>query len=271
MFFPLSKILGFFALPSNLLITLGLLGALLLATRFARAGRRLLVFSTVAVAIIGLSPLGNILILPLEQRFPNWNSNEMRVAPDGIVVLGGAIGPELSLIRSEISLNESAERVTAVAALARYYPHARILYSGGNGGLIIRDGNEADFALKLFESFGIDRARIIVEDRSRNTMENAVFSKQLAAPKPGEHWWLVTSAYHMPRSMGAFRAAGFEVEAHPVDFRTRGWIDAVVPFGAVGDGIRRTDTAVREWIGLAAYWISGRSSALFPGPDQRSR
>jgi uncharacterized SAM-binding protein YcdF (DUF218 family) len=268
MFFLLSKILGFFALPSNLLITLGLIGALLLATRFARAGKRLLVVSVALIAINGLSQLGNILILPLEQRFPNWNWNEVRAAPDGIVVLGGAIGPELSLTRGEVSLNESAERVTVVAALARRYPQARIIYSGGNGGLIIREGNEAQFARKVFESFGIDRARITLEDRSRNTIENAVFSKQLANPKPGERWWLVTSAYHMPRSVGAFRAAGFDVEAHPVDFRTRGWVDAMVPFGAVGDGIRRTDTAVREWVGLFAYWVTGRSSALFPGPHK---
>jgi uncharacterized SAM-binding protein YcdF (DUF218 family) len=266
MFFPLSKILGFFALPSNLLVTLGVLGALMLATRFSRAGRRLLVLSVLLIAIVGLSPLGNLLILPLEQRFPPWN--EVRGAPDGIVVLGGAIGPELSLVRNEVSLNESAERVTVVAALARRYPQARIVYSGGNGGLIIRDGNEAEFALKLFQSFGIDPARIVAEDRSRNTEENAVFSKQLANPKPGERWLLVTSAYHMPRSIGVFRRAGFDVEAYPVDFRTRGWVDAMVPFAAVSEGIGRTDTAVREWVGLAAYWISGRSSALYPGPKE---
>jgi len=268
MFFYLSKIFGFFLLPSNFLMTLGLLGALLLATRFARAGRRLLVVSAILIAVVGLSPLGNVLILPLEQRFPNWNSNEMRMAPDGIVVLGGAIGPELSLMRAEVSLNESAERVTAVAALARRYPQARIIYSGGNGGLLIREGNEAEFALRLFESFGIDRARIVLEDRSRNTIENAVFSKQLANPRPGEKWWLVTSAYHMPRSVGAFRAVGFDVEAHPVDFRTRGPVDMFVPFGVVGDGFRRTDTAAREWVGLIAYWISGHSSELYPGPKK---
>jgi uncharacterized SAM-binding protein YcdF (DUF218 family) len=266
MFFYLSKILGFFSLPSNFILAIGFIGALLLATRFARFGKKLVVASLILIAVVGLGPVGNILILPLEQRFPNWNWNEMRVAPDGIVVLGGAIGPELSLMRGEVSVNESAERVTAVAALARRYPQARIVYSGGNGGLLIREGNEAEFALKLFESFGIDRARIIAEDRSRNTVENAVFSKQLANPRPGERWWLVTSAYHMPRSIGAFRAAGFDVEAHPVDFRTRGWIDVVVPFGAVGDGLRRTDTAMREWVGLVAYRISGKSSALFPGP-----
>jgi uncharacterized SAM-binding protein YcdF (DUF218 family) len=268
MFFYLSKILGFFALPSNFLITLGLFGFLLMATRFARAGRRLAAASVVLIAVVGLSPLGNLLIIPLEQRFPNWNWNEMRAAPDGIIVLGGAIGPELSLMRSEVSLNEAAERLTAVAALARRYPEARIVYSGGNGRLINREGNEAEFALKLFDSFGIVRGRIALENRSRNTIENAVLSRRIANPKAGERWWLVTSAYHMPRAIGAFRAAGFDVQAHPVDFRTRGWADATVPFDSVGDGLRRTDTAAREWIGLLAYWISGRSSALFPGPGK---
>jgi uncharacterized SAM-binding protein YcdF (DUF218 family) len=268
LFFFLTKILGFFLLPSNLLITLGLLSVAMLMTRYAHLGRRLLVVSVLMIAVAGLSPLGNLLILPLEQRFPNWNWNEMRIAPDGIVVLGGAIGPELSLTRSEVSLNESAERVTVLAALARKYPNARIIYSGGNGGLIMREGNEAQFALKLFESFGIDRARITLEDRSRNTIENAIFSKQLANPKPGEHWWLVTSGYHMPRSIGVFRAAGFEVEAYPVDYRTRGPIDALVPFRSVSEGLGRTDTAAREWVGLFAYWVTGRGSALFPGPRE---
>lgn len=264
MFFYLSKIAGFFALPSNLLLTFGLLGVVLLWTRYARAGRRLLVASVLLNAIAGLSPLGNILILPLEQRFPPWD--EARGVPDGIIVLGGAIGPELSITRNEVSLNESAERVTVVAALARKYPKARIVYSGGNGGLLIRDGNEAEFALELLHSFGIDSARMVGEDRSRNTIENARFSKQLADPKPGERWLLVTSAYHMPRSIGVFRKAGFEVEAYPVDFRTRGAVDALIPFGNVGDGLRRTDTAMREWVGLLAYWMAGNSSALFPGP-----
>lgn len=266
MFFYLSKILGFFSMPSNFVMTIGVVGLVLLPTRFARAGRKLLIGCVILFAIVGLSSLGNILILPLEERFPVWD--ETKGAPDGMIVLGGAIGPELSLTRNEVSLNESAERVTIVATLARKFPKARIVYSGGNGGLIIRDGNEAEFALELFQSFGIDSGRMVAEDRSRNTIENAVFSKHLANPKPGERWLLVTSAYHMPRSIGTFRAAGFEVEAYPVDFRTRGPIDAFVPFGTVADGLRRTDTAVREWVGLIAYWVTGNSSELYPGPKK---
>jgi uncharacterized SAM-binding protein YcdF (DUF218 family) len=263
MFFVLSKVLGFFATPSNVLIAVGLLGVALLVTRFARAGRRLMVASLVLLALMGLSPLGNLLILPLEQRFPPWRGE---ATPAGIVVLGGAVSADVSAARDDVALNESAERMTVVAALARRYPEARIVFSGGSGALIYRAGTEAEFALRLFATFGIPRARLIAEDQSRNTVENAIFSKRLAEPRPGETWLLVTSAYHLPRAVGVFRRQGFAVEAYPVDWRTRGPRDALRPFFTLGEGIRRTDTAVREWVGLAAYWLTRRSSALFPGP-----
>jgi uncharacterized SAM-binding protein YcdF (DUF218 family) len=123
------------------------------------------------------------------------------------------------------------------------------------------------FASRLLKELGVAPERILIEQQSRNTVENAVLSKQIAQPKPGERWLLVTSAYHMPRSVGVFRQAGFPVEPYPVDWRTRGFADALRPFSTIGDGLRRTDTAVREWIGLAAYWLTGRTSAFFPGPD----
>jgi uncharacterized SAM-binding protein YcdF (DUF218 family) len=264
MFFVVSKILGFFASPSNLIVSLGIVGALLLPTRFRRLGLRLAVGSVLALAVLGLSPIGNALLLPLENRFPPWNAVD--AAPTGIVVLGGAITPDVSVARSEIALNEAAERLTAAAVLARRYPDARIIYSGGSGTLIYDAGSEAALALALFEGLGLARERIVGEDRSRNTVENATFSKAIAQPKSGEHWLLVTSAYHMPRAIGVFRRAGFPVEPYPVDWRTRGKEDALRPFATVADGLRRTDTAVHEWIGLFAYWISGKSSELFPAP-----
>ena len=118
----------------------------------------------------------------------------------------------------------------------------------------------------FFGQQGLDLRRITFEDRSRNTVENALFSKALVQPKPGERWLLVTSAHHMPRSVGVFRAAGFPVEAFPVDYRTRGAIDLLRPFSTLGDGLRRTDTAMREWVGLLVYRLSGRTEALFPAP-----
>ncbi len=264
MFFLLSKILGFFALPSNIVATLATVGVALLFTRFQRAGRRFATASVVLLLLAGLSPLGNALIYPLEERFPPWDA--ARGAPTGVVVLGGAIGPDISAARGTPDLNESAERLTAAAALARQYPDAKIIYSGGDARLVIHGGIEAEFAATLLESLGIPRARIIMEGKSRNTVENALFSKALADPKPGERWLLVTSAYHMPRSIGVFRRAGFAVEAYPVDWRTRGAIDLVLPFESVTAGLRRTDTAAREWTGLLVYWLTGKSDAVFPAP-----
>ncbi len=264
MFFTISKILGFFANPSNLVIAIGLLGLSLLITRWARAGIFLVAGSFAMITILGLSPIGNALLIPLEQRFPPWDAS--RGAPDGIIVLGGVISPDVSAARDEVALNESAERLTVIAGLARRYPDARILFSGGSGALVYDEGSEAPFALRQLEDFGIAPSRIMLEDRSRNTVENAVYSKQVANPQPGQRWLLVTSAYHLPRAVGVFRKFGFPVEPYPVDWRTRGPADAWRPFATVGDGLRRLDTAVREWAGLLVYWLTGRSSELFPGP-----
>src|SRR6186997_105947 len=209
MFFVLAKILGFFAAPSNVLVSLGILGVLLMATRFARSGRRLAVFSLIGLAIAGWSPLGNALILPLEERFPPWDAS--RGAPTGIISLGGALDTVVSPVRNEVALNEAAERMTAMAELARRYPQARIVFSGGSGRLIFDGVSEASLAARLFESFGIARERITLEDKSRDTDENGRFTKELVQPKPGERWLLVTSAHHMPRSVGLFRSEGFSV------------------------------------------------------------
>jgi uncharacterized SAM-binding protein YcdF (DUF218 family) len=264
MFFVLAKVLGFFALPSNLLISLGLLGIVLMPTRYARAGRKLAVAALILIAMAGWSPLGNALILPLEERFPPWDAS--RGPPTGIISLGGAIDTVVSPARGEVALNEAAERLTAMAELVRRYPQAHVVFSGGSGRLIHGDTTEAELAVRLFESFGIERQRVILESKSRDTDENARFTKALVQPKDGERWLIVTSAHHMPRAVGAFRAAGFPVEAFPVDYRTRGAIDVLRPFASLGDGLRRTDTAVREWVGLLMYRLIGRTEELFPAP-----
>jgi len=263
-FFVLSKTLGFFAAPSNAFMSIGLLGLIFLCTRFRRLASWLIVTSLVLIALAGFSPLGNLLILPLEQRFPPWDASHG--PPDGIVVLGGAITPDVSLARNAIALNGAGERITATVELARRYPSARIVFSGGNASLIADEPAEAALAVQEFEALGIAPERIVAEEQSRNTIENAVFSRLIADPKLGERWLLVTSAFHMPRAMAAFRAAGFPIEAYPVDWRTRGPIDAMRPFASLSDGMRRTDFAVREWIGLVVYRLTGKSLELFPAP-----
>jgi len=264
MFFAASKILGFFALPSNLLIAVGIVGLVLLCTRFMRLGSWLVVTSLVLIAISGLSPLGNVLMIPLEQRFPVCNTSGG--APDGIVVLGGAIAPEVSAFRNAVALNEAAERITVAAELARRYPNARIVYSGGSNTLLFDHAIEAPFAVRELEALGVAHDRITAEEQSRNTIENAVYSRLVAQPKPGERWLLVTSAFHMPRAVAAFRAAGFAVAACPVDWRTRGSHDATRFSSSLSEGLARTDTAVHEWVGLVAYRLTGKTKELFPAP-----
>ena len=264
MFFFLSKTLGIVLLPVNFLIGIGLLGAILLATRFSSLGRKLLMVSALLLAICGFSPLGNLVLYPLESRFPPWDA--ARGAPDGIVVLGGSIDADLSVAHGTAAFTAAAGRLIEAAALAHRYPNARVIFSGGSANLISADAREADYAADIFESLGVSRERLTMERRSRNTQENAEFSRVIAAPKSGERWLLVTSAYHMPRSVGLFRKAGFAVEPYPVDWRT-GKPEDILEFSPVAvEGLERTDIGIREWIGLTAYWVTGKIDDLLPAP-----
>jgi uncharacterized SAM-binding protein YcdF (DUF218 family) len=263
MFFILSKTAALLLVPSNLMIGIGLAGVVLLFTRWRRAGTRLMAASIVLLVFVAALPIGTILEHTLETRFPPWDPK--RGAPDGVIVLGGAINAVLSADYGTPQLIESGERITAIAKLARDYPNARIVYSGGNGSLLGHGEPESHFVMPLVETFGVPRKRVQIEDRSSNTYKNAEYSKALVKPKPGEHWLLVTSARHMPRAVGCFRRVGFPVEAYPVDWRTRRSLQLGLSrqFGA---SLSQFDKAVHEWLGLIVYWLTGRTSALFPGP-----
>lgn len=263
MTFAVTKVLGFIAAPSNALMIVGLIGlaALLLGAR--GIGAAAASTAILGYAVFGLTPVANLIILPLEERFPRAAADP---APHGLIVLGGSFDTVVSEARGAIALTDAAERMTEVAELARRWPAARIVFSGGSNAVIYEGANEAETAARMFESFGVARDRLILEDRSRNTVENARLTRDLVRPKPGERWLLVTSAYHMPRAVGCFRAAGFPVEAWPVDYRTRGWADASRFFPSVSGGLRRADIAVREWVGLVAYWLLGYVTDPLPRP-----
>jgi uncharacterized SAM-binding protein YcdF (DUF218 family) len=156
------------------------------------------------------------------------------------------------------------------AMLARRFPEAKVAFSGGDAGILYKTGSEAEGAESLLTALGVAQDRLILEAKSRDTYENAAYLKEELTRAgelgPGKRWLLITSAYHMPRAMGAFRQAGFNVEPWPVDYRTRGVADLTRPFDKVSEGLRRVDVAAREWVGLLAYWLRGRSDALFPAP-----
>lgn len=265
MFFAVSKSVGYLLLPSNFLIALGLLGAILLLTRFARAGRKLMVTVLLGLAICAYSPLANFLLFPLESRFPKWDSS--RGDPDGIIVLGGPLDADLSAAHGVPVISGAADRLIGAATLAHRYPNARLVYTGGSPNLLHNDAKEADYATALFQGLDIPKSRLTMERQSRNTKENAEFSKEIVKPKPGERWLLVTSAYHMPRAVGLFRKAGFPVEAYPVDWKVGTREDLFKYYVIANDGLQLVDIGVREWLGLIAYRLAGRTDALLPGPE----
>jgi uncharacterized SAM-binding protein YcdF (DUF218 family) len=265
-FYYVSKIAWFFATPSNLLLSLVVLGLLIALTkRLRRVGISIALTFSLATIAFGLLPLANYLFVPLEGRFPVFQDDGKPV--DGIILLGGSVDAEDSVNRGAIVVNEAAERVLDTIQLAQRYPQARLLIVGG-GGTVFGDGTaEAPVTASFIKSVGIDPARIQIEDRSRTTFENAVYSFQVAKPKEGERWLLVTSAWHMPRAVGVFEKAGFPVIPYPVDFRVGGSFHGVRGFATISDGLRRFDVGAKEWAGLVAYYLAGRSNELFPGPQ----
>ncbi|WP_428673244.1 YdcF family protein [Roseibium sp.] len=265
MFFYLAKVGYFLIEPSNFLIMLTLFGLLLVAAgRRRRPGLLMVWTGIVMLAVCGFSPAANWLILPLEERFSRPVELE---GYDGIIVLGGAVDTIVTGGRGDTALTNSGERITIVARLADKLPLAKIVHTGGQGVIVSSQATEAEGAARLFEDFGIEPERVMLEDVSKNTWENAVLTRKLVKPRPGQKWLLVTSAYHMPRAMGVFEKAGWTgMTAYPVDYRTRGRADRMLGFAGASKGLRRFDVAFREWLGLAVYWLTGRSAAFFPGP-----
>ncbi len=270
MFFYLAKVLWFLLQPSTLIALLIGYGAILIWTGWARWGRRFVTVGAILLLLAGLSPLGNVLILPLEDRFPRVDL-DAPPPPTGFILLGGAEDRLVGTARKAPALNEAGERIVETAILAQRFPGAKIAFTGGDAGVLYKSDSEANGAAALLTALGVPRERLILEAKARDTYENAVFLKQelgkLGLLGPEARWVLITSAYHMPRAMAAFRAAGFDVEAWPVDYRTRGEADLTRPFDKVSEGLRRVDTATREWVGLFAYWLRGRSDVLFPAPQ----
>jgi uncharacterized SAM-binding protein YcdF (DUF218 family) len=259
--FIASKIFWLFARPNTLALLLACLGAgLLIAHR--RWGRWPLLLGLGWFVAVLLTPVAAWVSLPLEDRFPRAPA-PARV--DGVIILGGAVEQLLTESRGIPSLNGAAERMTEAVALSRRFPQARILFTGGSGNPLPGQLSEADVARQLFASLGLEGERVLFEAQSRNTWENATMTRAMIPPRPGERWLLVTSASHMPRSMGCFRQAGWDVTAWPVNYSTlrggAGWFDPPWSFR-----LGQAEWAIREYVGLIAYRLLGRTNALFPAP-----
>lgn len=265
--FALTKVGWFLATPSNLIVIVALAGAcaaLSRRQRLARWGRRSCIAAVALLAFLGIAPVGTWLLKPLEERFPAYADDGKPIV--GAIVLGGAVLPNISFYRRKLAVGDGAERVIALADLSRRRPDLRLVFTGGSGALLGEDAPEAAALARFGSVLGFEPARVTFEHGSRTTFENARDTRSLLAPDADGRWLLVTSAWHMPRSVGTFRAAGIDVVPYPVDFRTgapdRWWR----PEASVSSGLDRVDLAVREYLGLAYYRLLGRSNALFPAP-----
>jgi uncharacterized SAM-binding protein YcdF (DUF218 family) len=244
MFFLLSKAFWPVAAPTNALVFITAVATFWSVLRKSKWAAWLAVAGASGLLIGSFTPVGSWLLLPLENRFPQWQIDQ-QAAPDGIIALGG----------------EAGERIAALAQLSRRFPQARLVYSGPGEWT-----PDTDKLLSIFVRLGGDPARITMETRSRNTFENAVYSRELIKPNPVERWLLITSAVHMPRAVGCFRLAGFRIEAFPIEFITGDGLHAPPPFDAGSKALSKLDTAMREWIGLVVYRLTGKTEALFPAP-----
>ena len=261
LFFYLSKIVWALLSPANLLFVMVLAGTVLLFLNRIRLARLLLGTGVALLTLIAFLPIGNWLGTPLETRFAT--NPELPADIDGIIVLGGAVDPLRSYIWDQTEIGAAGERYLQFAILAQKYPRAQLLFTGGSGALLDQEYREADIALYLLESLGIDRRRLELERDSRNTWENAVNSKALVKPQPGENWILVTSAAHMPRSVGVFCAQDWPVIPFPVDHETAPGSQMRISLDIAGN-LSGLNTRFREWVGLVVYRITGKTSALFP-------
>lgn len=259
MFFTFSKIGWMMLSPANFIAILWLAG--LACLPFCKKGARFFLGAgTVLFLLLGLFPVGHNMLVYLEGRY---EAPQLPARIDGVIVLGGAFDTDLSARYGVPQLNSSADRLFTAATLSRKYPQATIVHSGRSGSLYQKeDGrSEADDAESFFNDLGFENTNLLLEDRSRNTYENALFSKEDIMPAPHEVWVLVTSAYHMPRARAVFDGIGWKIIPYPVDFQTGGdYILFPKDLDVLGN-LYKTDLALHEFIGYLAYRLTGKISS----------
>jgi uncharacterized SAM-binding protein YcdF (DUF218 family) len=219
----------------------------------------------VGLFVFGLLPTSHTFARNLEERFPR---PDLPTEIAGIVLLGGAERITASSVHGEPLLNASGTRYVAALRLAVLYPQARLVHTGGarrpdgGQGLV----SESGIAAAVLEGTGLDRARIVYESIARDSCEHPARVRELVRPKPGETWVVVTSAMHMPRVVGCFRAAGWtDIVPYPTDFRVVAgdWDRGTF---RIADNLALLDSALHEWVGLAYYRLTGRIAEIFPAP-----
>ena len=263
MFPILTRIFWLLVQPLTLVMLFVLLAFLLSFMKRRGWSRTFLVLGGLLLFVTTFTTFGYALITPLEDRFQR-PAEPARI--DGIVVLGGAMDGEVNSVRGGWEFNRSGDRYLETLRLALTHPEAKILVAAGPAALALDQEREAFAAQRVFTAFGIAADRIILDDNSRNTEENAQFAKSLAGDMTGQTWLLVTSAFHMPRSVGLFRMADFPVVPWPADYLASGAEGWRIKPDQPPENIAVATIALREWTGLVGYKLTGKIADWFPGP-----
>ena len=263
MFFALSKIFWLICSPESLLIILTFCCFFLIFIKAYKKATVLSIFLTALFFIITVFPVGDWLLYPLEKRFPPVTRLSPPIA--GIIVLGGSENIFNSFVWQQVELNQHSERFFAFIKLIKNFPGARPVYTGGTGDLLRQEYKGTEVAKKLLEEQGLDISTILFESQSRNTFENAVLTKEMVNPGPTEKWVLITSASHMPRAVGIFYKVGWKVIPHPVNHDTNPETLFRITWNFSGN-LSKLGDAAYEWVGLLAYYVTGKTIELFPGP-----
>jgi len=252
MFFTLSKTLGGLCRPLTITLLL-LVGVLILRKRRPRLASGLLWTALIVLYTLSTRPVADLLLLPLEAPYEHPAEPE---SADAIVVLGGSLDLNRSTAEA-IELNGAGDRFLQGLVLAEKHPDAVLLFSGGTASLFDRSKREATMLQAWAERFGVPADRIRAEIRSRNTRENAVESKQILDAEGRHSVLLVTSAFHMKRSLGCFRRIGLSPTPHAVDFRNHFGVYGVMSVVPAVEHLSNSTHAIREYVGLVAYRLKG--------------
>ncbi|GGF92175.1 membrane protein [Rhizobium wenxiniae] len=260
--FLLSKLFWVFAQPLSIAFLLATLAAVLAVIGWRRLSGLSAFLSALTLFITLFTTMGVVALQVLEARFERPAEDPAEVSC--MIILGGAFDNEINTARGGMELNQSADRFVEALRLARNHPEARILVSGGDGSISGTFEGEAQTAERFFSAFGISSDRLIKENTSRTTYENSLNTAELLKAQGLKNCLLITSAFHMPRSVGLFAKVGITVTPWPVDYRTSGVVTPGLDFTQPALNAQITTTAVREWMSLAAYYLTGRISSFFP-------
>ncbi len=248
--------------PLNALCLLVLLGAAL-RLRWKEAGQKMIATGVTLILALAILPIGPLMTAFLEQQYPT--PTELPKKIDGIIVLGGAFESYLSKENGQIVANDQIDRIFCFIDLAKKHPEAKLVFSGGAGDILNPQAMEGDDARAFFKLINF-KSPILYEEKSRNTYENILFTKELVKPRSGQNWVVTTSAYHMPRTMAVFAKQEWPAIPYACDPKTDGTYNVFKRLPNATGNFHLLNLATKEILGAIVYWITGKSAFIF-GPQ----